>query len=53
MLELRDLPKEESVSAVGEAFASSIKEVHDQVKSHLQQSTEKYKAHADKKKKDV
>lgn len=53
MLELRDLPKEEAISTDGEAFASAIKEVHDQVKSHLQQSAVKYKAHVDKKKRDV
>lgn len=53
MLELRDLPKEEPISADGQDFASTIQEVHDQVKSHLQQSIAKYKAHADKKKRYV
>lgn len=53
VLELRELPKEDPFSADGEAFASAIKEVHDQVKSHLQQFAVKYKAHADKKKRDV
>jgi len=52
-LELRDLPIADPVSAEGEAFAEAIKEVHDQVKTQLQQTTLKYKEYADKKKKDV
>lgn len=52
-MELRELPLGEVVSADGETFATTIKEIHDQVKIHLKKSTEIYKAHVDKKKRDV
>lgn len=53
VLELREIPQGEPISANGETFANAIQEIHDQVKTHLQQSAKRYKAHANKKKRDV
>ena len=40
------MSSQQQVSAQGEAFATAIKEIHDEVKEQLQQTSEKYKKHA-------
>jgi hypothetical protein len=53
ILELRDLSLQDKTSAQGEVFAEHIKSLHDQVRRHLQQQNEKYKARADQGKRDL
>ncbi|XP_059067746.1 uncharacterized protein LOC131858511 [Cryptomeria japonica] len=53
ILELRDLGGMERRSAQGEDFAITVKEIHDQVKTSLHKSVEKYKLKADVKRRDV
>ncbi|XP_059066262.1 uncharacterized protein LOC131857593 [Cryptomeria japonica] len=52
-LELREFPKEVICSARGENFVEEIKDVHEQVKTTLQKSADKYKEQADKRRKEV
>ena len=40
---------QQQVSAQGEEFATAIKEIHDEVKEQFQQTSNKYKKHADQK----
>ena len=49
IFKLRDMSSQQQVSAQGEEFATSIKEIHDEVKAQLQQTSDKYKKHADQK----
>lgn len=53
VLELRELPKEVICSEQGENFFEAIKDVHEQVKTILQKTIDKYKEHADKKRREV
>ena len=43
------MSSQEQVSAQGEEFATTTKEIHDEVKAQLQKTSDKYKKHADKK----
>ncbi|XP_059069221.1 uncharacterized protein LOC131859466 [Cryptomeria japonica] len=52
-MELRDVSHLEKKSALAEDFAEVMKDVHDQVKNRLHHTTKKYKAAADKKRRDL
>ena len=43
------MSSQQQVSAQGEEFATTIKEIHDEVKAQLQQTSDKHKKHVDKK----
>ena len=45
IFELRDMSSHQQVSAQGEEFATTIKEIHDEVEAQLQQTSDKYKKH--------
>lgn len=51
--ELRDLGQLERRSADEEDFAEAMSELHEKVKMKLQDSTQKYKQHADIKRREV
>lgn len=51
--ELRDLGKLERRSADGEDFTKAINDLHEQVKSKLQENSQRYKQHADLKRWEV
>ena len=51
--ELRDLGKQERRSANAEDFANTMKDLHEQVKIKLQDSSQKYKQQADLKQREV
>ena len=51
--ELRDLGKLERRSADGEDFAQAMSDLHEQVKTKLQDNSQKYKQQADLKRREV
>ena len=52
-MELRDVSTLERKSAQAEDFAEVMKEIHQEVKSRLQKTIEKYKERADKTRRDL
>ena len=53
LFELRDLGDSHRRSAQAEDFAKVMKDIYQQVKDKLDLSASKYKAHADKKRRDL